>query len=104
MNFKNWKIVDVDNFMEGNHYFSNIVEEDVWNKGVTNLLGGPAKIWKEEQVSSPLFFQDVLKPEMHKIIDRFDGFDTRSNRKMSPLHKQKEEILRKMEEAVETAK
>lgn len=23
-NFKNWKLVDVDNFMDGNHYFSNI--------------------------------------------------------------------------------
>lgn len=24
MNFKNWKIVDIDNFMEGNHYFSEL--------------------------------------------------------------------------------
>ena len=30
MNFKNWKIVDIDNFMDGNHFFSTIKEEDVW--------------------------------------------------------------------------
>lgn len=30
MNFKNWKIVDVDNFMDGNHYFSELKEESVW--------------------------------------------------------------------------
>jgi hypothetical protein len=35
MNFKNWKIVDIDNFMEGNHYFSNIVEEKIWTNKVT---------------------------------------------------------------------
>jgi hypothetical protein len=27
MNFKNWKIVDIDNFMEGNHFFSELTEE-----------------------------------------------------------------------------
>ena len=30
MNFKNWKIVDIDNFMGGNSYFSQIEEGSVW--------------------------------------------------------------------------
>ena len=30
MNFRNWKIVDVDNWMGGNHFFSEIQEEKVW--------------------------------------------------------------------------
>jgi len=31
INFKNWKIVDIDNWMDGNHYFSELKEEKVWN-------------------------------------------------------------------------
>lgn len=30
INFKNWRIVDIDNFMEGNTYFSKIKESSVW--------------------------------------------------------------------------
>lgn len=30
VNFRNWKIVDIDNFMEGNHFFSELKEEAVW--------------------------------------------------------------------------
>jgi hypothetical protein len=30
INFKNWKIVDIDNFMEGNPFFSSFKEESVW--------------------------------------------------------------------------
>ena len=46
MNFKNWKIVDVDNFMEGNHYFSNIKEEDVWKNEVRKLRPDETTNWK----------------------------------------------------------
>ena len=34
MNFRNWKIVDVDNWMNGNHFFSEMKEEDVWKNEV----------------------------------------------------------------------
>jgi hypothetical protein len=27
VNFRNWKIVDIDNYMEGNHFFSELKEE-----------------------------------------------------------------------------
>ena len=30
MNFRNWKIVDIDNFMEGNHFFSELTQEKLW--------------------------------------------------------------------------
>ena len=33
-NFKNWKLVDVDNFMDGNHFFSSIEQERIWNEKV----------------------------------------------------------------------
>ena len=32
LNFKNWKIVDVDNFMQGNLFFPKIEEEAIWDK------------------------------------------------------------------------
>lgn len=38
MNFKNWKIVDVDNFMEGNHFFSELKEEAVWTEETKKLF------------------------------------------------------------------
>ena len=31
VNFRNWKLVDMDNYMEGNHFFSELKEEAVWN-------------------------------------------------------------------------
>lgn len=32
VNFRNWKIVDIDNYMDGNHFFSELKEENVWKK------------------------------------------------------------------------
>jgi hypothetical protein len=48
VNFRNWKIVDIDNYMEGNHYFSELKEEAVWQKKVETAMGGTkAIVWKE---------------------------------------------------------
>ena len=66
MNFKNWKIVDIDNFMEGNHYFSEIKEEDVWRNEVRKLRPDEVGYWKEEHQNSPNFLQDHLKPELYQ--------------------------------------
>jgi hypothetical protein len=32
LNFKNWKLVDLDNFMQGNSYYSEFVTADAWIK------------------------------------------------------------------------
>lgn len=70
VNFGNWKIVDIDNFMEGNHFFSELKEENVWKSGVTKALGGDkTKIWKEDEAKSPLFDREVLNPALTKIVD-----------------------------------
>ena len=92
MNFKNWKIVDIDNFMEGNHFFRETTEEDIWSKNVTNKLGGPAQTWNADKVNSPVFNREVLFPELRKIVTQIDQVDTRSNRIMSPLHKKRDEV------------
>jgi hypothetical protein len=39
MNFRNWKIVDVDNWMTGNHFFSELQEEKVWESKVDTVFG-----------------------------------------------------------------
>ena len=39
VNFRNWKIVDIDNFMEGNHFFSELKTEAIWNSKVDNTTG-----------------------------------------------------------------
>jgi hypothetical protein len=98
MNFKNWKIVDIDNYMDGNHYFSNLKKEQVWESQVKQLITGPAKIYKEDKIQSPLFLRDTLFPEVKVLLERVTSLDTKSNRKMSPLHKRREEMLREAEE------
>ena len=40
INFRNWKIVDIDNYMEGNHFFSELKEEDVWRGAVSKAMAG----------------------------------------------------------------
>lgn len=32
LNFKHWKLVDVDNYMRGNQYYSEFVTAETWNK------------------------------------------------------------------------
>jgi len=49
--------------MDGNHYFSTLDQEQVWNEKVEKLLGGKkAEIWNEEKTNSPLFNQEILFP------------------------------------------
>ena len=97
MNFKNWKIVDIDNFMEGNHFFSNLVEESAFNKKVTQTLGAnSAPTYKENEMQSPLFLQEILAPELREVQERMNLQDTNSNRHMSPLHKHREALIQKI--------
>ena len=96
----NWlEIVDIDNFMEGNHFFSELKEESVWKNQVSQALGGnKTEVWKEQEAKSPLFDREVLTPELNRIVDQIQMIDTKSNRQMSPLHKKREEILQKIED------
>ena len=38
INVNKWKIVDIDNFMQGNSYFEQVEEEAVWNSKVSDLM------------------------------------------------------------------
>lgn len=64
INFRNWKVVDIDNFMNGNHFFSELQEESVWNKKVSDMTGGGSTgMWREKEYS-PLFDREIMIPEL----------------------------------------
>lgn len=41
LNFKNWKIVDVDHYMKGNSFFKSVVPERQFIKNIDHYLGAP---------------------------------------------------------------
>ena len=82
VNFANWKIVDVDNFMDGNHFFSELKEESVWQKKVT--------VWMEKESNETMFDRDILIPTLNTMKVDIEKIDTKSNRLMSPFYKRKE--------------
>ena len=56
-----WRLVDVDNFMRGNAYFTKVEEADVWQKRAENFPPGEVKIYKEkERKEDPHYERDVL--------------------------------------------
>ena len=91
MNFKNWKIVDIDNFMGGNSYFSQIEEGAVWKQKVAAVTK-TEEVFVDEKSKSPTYVEDVLLPRAGQIADLIEGLDTKSNRKMSPLHKERQSL------------
>ena len=100
VNFRNWRIVDIDNFMEGNHFFSEVKEEEVWQKEANKCMGGAEmQTWMEKESESPTYERDVLIPIVGGYIKQIEELDTKSNRLMSPLHKKRAEILSRMNQS-----
>jgi hypothetical protein len=102
INFKNWRIVDIDNFMGGNPFFSQIKEERVWEKEVLEICGGedaksnyisdtgPAnEIGLNVNQSNRKQYDKVMRAFAHNLQE----LDTTSNRVMSPLHKRRANMV-----------
>ena len=47
INFKNWRLVDVDNFMKGNPPYSNFVTQVDWDKKVDSLTASKSPLDKK---------------------------------------------------------
>jgi len=101
INFKNWRIVDIDNFMEGNPYFSKIKEESVWEKDVINICGGEhAKTnYLTDTGPAPEIGLNIAQKDVReyarlarRVAHSTQELDTRSNRVMSPLHKRRDDM------------
>jgi len=39
INFKNWRLADVDNYMNGNPFFSDFLTEQSWSAQVSEKMG-----------------------------------------------------------------
>lgn len=39
LNFKNWRIVDVDNYMKGNSFFNKVVSHSEFKNNIEKVLG-----------------------------------------------------------------
>lgn len=62
LNFKNWRLVDFDNFMKGNPFYSEFVSAETWIKRNTNT-------WSNAQMNRPIESEDDLQPFMSMIND-----------------------------------
>lgn len=69
INLNKAKIVDVDNFMRGNSYFTKIEEEAVWRQRVS-AVPQEAPIYKEKELKSvPHYQRDNIDPMIERYWD-----------------------------------
>ena len=100
INFRNWRIVDVDNFMQGNTFFDKQQEPSVMEDRMVKYygekgLGGDG----DDRENDPNFFENNVMPVLEKKFEQVQYLDTKANRNMSPLHKMRAEMLKKKAEA-----
>ena len=106
MNFRNWKIVDIDNWMEGNHFFSDLQEEKVWESKVDAVFKNTKDktiYLHEDKIDQPNYHEEHLLPFIRAKNNEIDQLDTRGNRNMSPLHKRRIQVALDAEAAKEKA-
>jgi hypothetical protein len=47
LNFANWKIVDLDNYMKGNPYFDKFMTAESFNQSVQRIIGSTDSLQKD---------------------------------------------------------
>lgn len=55
LNFKNWRLVDVDNYMKGNPHYSDFVTADTWKQMNDNL-------WSEKNLGITIDGEEDFEP------------------------------------------
>jgi hypothetical protein len=86
LNFANWKLVDLDNYMKGNPYFQNFISENDWNKKSEEWLG------PTDQMMVPIDTVRQLEEEresMKKWEDLMEMKEPRSNAYMTWVYHQR---------------
>ena len=104
LNFKNWKIVDIDNYMQGNTYFDEMKEPSVMEARIDEIFGKERTgryLEVEAAKDDPAYIHKYLLPLVQKRLAQVDMIDTKSNRHMSPLHKLKDGIARRAPKQIE---
>lgn len=91
LNFKNWKIVDIDNYMQGNTFFDEVSDGTAMEAKANELFGKERSYLEDElNTDDPAYLQKYVVPMVMKRLNQIDMVDTKSNRNMSPLHKLKD--------------
>jgi hypothetical protein len=96
LNFKHWKLVDVDNYMKGNQYYSEFVTAETWNKK-------HRESWDNSYKNIPIDKEADLEPFKNMIESIFEAMKTKepqSNYDM-PIRNRKKEEARLEKEAAE---
>ena len=96
LNFKNWKLVDVDNYMKGNQYYSEFVTAETWNKK-------HRESWDNSHKNIQIDKEADLEPFKNMIESIFEAMETKepfSNYDM-PIRNRKKEEARLEKEAAE---
>ena len=80
INVNKFKIVDVDNFMRGNTYFTKVEDENIWQKRVDEVFPKEIPQYKEKELKEiPHYERDVLGPEFERYLNQLQMLDTKSN-------------------------
>ncbi len=89
LNFANWKIVDLDNFMKGNPYFQNFITENDWNKESERLIGPTDRLMVPIDTVQQL---EKEREQMQKWEEFMEAKEPRSNVNMTLIyHKRHQE-------------
>lgn len=101
LNFKKWRIVDIDNFMDGNGFFDEIQEESLWEGRVDEKLGKDRVLPyldPEAMKEDPSYAEKYVIPMVKRKCDQIEHIDTKNNRNMTQLHKLRAKMLSKKKE------
>lgn len=74
INLKNWRVADVDNYMNGNPFFSDFMEESDWTKDVNKVFGN----YDFKEISNRKDMND-LKPMVDVYRELLETREPKSN-------------------------
>lgn len=107
LNFKNWKLVDLDNYMKGNPHFKDFLTEPEWNSRVNETLG--SSLEESSEVVDIKNHHDMK--EVEDMIQRYYKLleikEPKSNVRMHEINaekKAKEKALKHAEQSKELKK
>ena len=91
INFSNWKLVDLDNYMNGNPYFSEYVDGEQWESAL-ETASKDSQV--DEEIKGPNVMQ-VLRDRMELYENYLEGKEPRSNLRMPVIKSQEREAAAK---------
>ena len=91
INFKNWRLVDLDNFMKGNQPYSDFVTQVDWDRMVDEYDGPKAVV--EEKITTTREM-DTLKGMVDSYVEHLQTREPNSNAEMPFVYAEREALER----------